>query len=1449
MKIAYNPKTAAALTTAPANNDITFDLSGLSIYVKGVRFKGTDTTYSVFKKHGSSGGGYDGLVPVPDYNNDSKNRLLKEDGNWTDDYVTLTTVQYIAGKKTISSQMDITNGDVNDDNSQYVRPVIYMDDSKNMIYSDTKANTIIRGSSIKFQLSNDSDSLLLDTSSLKSALPIISTQSITGTTLVSTTTDAAPLTVNSNILVSKLNADLLDGKHDGEVTAAYLKHKYLDAITINNTAGTFAFSGSGEPFPDTDWVGLQVGDNVDKFQISTGPGNTLYHRNNDTGGTNTTDWSPWTQIARVTDNVASATKLQTARTLWGQSFDGTANVDGSLHIYSTGDNWNEGIRMHVSSNDWCGLVMCGADNTGAAGTSANTWSIHNNNGKFYINRNGASNSTGNELCNVDGNWGIGTVSPSHKLHVGGNIYTTAGIISRWAFINTGDSTLKVYDGKITDGYSDGNICLQTSIDETDGQSHSHPTQYGSRCNLVLQPRGGQVYIGTNPNSGDTQYKLYVNGKAYLTGGTINGRLLVNYNVGHSTPAIAINYYDSYTINDTSIAQIKMGTPTYDAYLGLSPASRSKFGKVGYFMHIGSNYEFLWATSDWRKLMALECSTGNLWVNGSVTAAQFISTIATGTKPIQVTSTTLCDNLNADFIDGFHISSIVGGNKSARHGSQGTSYTPDTYSSTFVNKSFAAFAERGDWYYAGNGYISTDLGVNIPLAGTAIFQWGANDINKTQLFITPYDNYGVSNPAANEMIFYTSNGSNYHSAWTRVLTHRNYTTYTVTKTGEGASGTWGINITGSANNLVKLTRETRYAWKSDNTKLGDYTGFVTDSQSYLEIRGFCPPTMYRTSHDRPAPFGLGFGNGSESGGIMPIGQGDKLQEIMFYGANSGPTIFTWKRQLWEGTNQQSTTSNYYSATMMSLDSSNGNLYVRGTVTAGGTIATNNGYLVSTLNGNTVTIGSNNSSWMHFSNSANIPFLFNNGITVQGNLRSYGDCSYNLGDAAYEWGEGRIRCVSTRHLDASHNYTGDHDLYIGYGSATPTTNTYLYTSSPTRTLIATINSRGVTVNSGSLTVNGNISLNNVGSINHIAIGGGIYWNPYVESATDGTDAASITLLSSGPSGGTTLCISQSNDWNDTIQFSTNASSSLYHNDKKIATQYNTYVSDGKGYLFNTEITQVNNADTLDGYHQSSFCKQVVLGWYSDYTYYVVGLCQITDYTVEGNNASGTISVGRDNGIYNRSLIHYSIQTAYNTTNVYFNYSYLGESLFEPCTFTYNSKKWAGFVFRAGTASTNYVLIQNHYSSRNTNAFFIHYYNTRDGVLNAEINGSLSINGSDITIGSMATRGNMYAAHFYENSDIRYKRVLNNLTASSRQLASLPLFDFEWIDGNILGTGTSAQEVQKILPNIVDGEEKLTLDYGVLGTISGVIACREIEEIKPEIEVLKQRIKELENQLNKH
>ena len=71
---------------------------------------------------------------------------------------------------------------------------------------------------------------------------------------------------------------------------------------------------------------------------------------------------------------------------------------------------------------------------------------------------------------------------------------------------------------------------------------------------------------------------------------------------------------------------------------------------------------------------------------------------------------------------------------------------------------------------------------------------------------------------------------------------------------------------------------------------------------------------------------------------------------------------------------------------------------------------------------------------------------------------------------------------------------------------------------------------------LEVEGDIYANK--SIRNLEVGGGIYWNPYVESAADASDAASITVLNGGCAGGTELRISQQNDWNDVINLVTNS-----------------------------------------------------------------------------------------------------------------------------------------------------------------------------------------------------------------------------------------------------------------------------------------------------------------------
>lgn len=56
----------------------------------------------------------------------------------------------------------------------------------------------------------------------------------------------------------------------------------------------------------------------------------LYWRTNGTVNGVIGTWGKWHEIAFTDGNVASATKLQTARTIWGQSFNGTANVSGNM---------------------------------------------------------------------------------------------------------------------------------------------------------------------------------------------------------------------------------------------------------------------------------------------------------------------------------------------------------------------------------------------------------------------------------------------------------------------------------------------------------------------------------------------------------------------------------------------------------------------------------------------------------------------------------------------------------------------------------------------------------------------------------------------------------------------------------------------------------------------------------------------------------------------------------------------------------------------------------------------------------------------------------------------------------------------------------------------------------------------------------------------------------------
>lgn len=145
-------------------------------------------------------------------------------------------------------------------------------------------------------------------------------------------------------------------------------------------------------------------------------------------------WTSWGLVPTTAGNIASATKLQIARKIWGQSFDGTADVDNTLRIRHTTGNYCEGIRIQTSDGNWATIIL-GA--TADSGTNVNAWSIHRkSDNNFCISRNSSDGANG--LVMTSTGMGLGTTAPTQRLDVVGNIRATGQIVregSSQAWVN------------------------------------------------------------------------------------------------------------------------------------------------------------------------------------------------------------------------------------------------------------------------------------------------------------------------------------------------------------------------------------------------------------------------------------------------------------------------------------------------------------------------------------------------------------------------------------------------------------------------------------------------------------------------------------------------------------------------------------------------------------------------------------------------------------------------------------------------------------------------------------------------------------------------------------------------------------------------------------------------------------------------------------------------------
>lgn len=297
----------------------------------------------------------------------------------------------------------------------------------------------------------------------------------------------------------------------------------------------------------------------------------------------------------ASDNIATATKLATARTIWGQAFDGSANVRGNI---SDVDNvyMNNNRSLYIKDTNGKNLsALLMNDQNGfylGFGASSNGYSSYLD-GNIILFRTATSHTERMRITS-DGKVGIGTIAPDANLHVSGNKYniklnSTTGSTEDSAFI-WGSSSNKNTAWRIVDNPTSG-LWLQYGVSGADTHNMTISGMNATNLNALevkaknLTVNGSKVWHAGNDG----------------TGSGLDADLLDGYHAGYKNGDLAL-YINFPKITDLISQGLlrsdyeTVGYPTEDFLIALCKWAINNY--TGETSHVLLQGEITPAVSGW-----------------------------------------------------------------------------------------------------------------------------------------------------------------------------------------------------------------------------------------------------------------------------------------------------------------------------------------------------------------------------------------------------------------------------------------------------------------------------------------------------------------------------------------------------------------------------------------------------------------------------------------------------------------------------------------------------------------------------------------------------------------------------------------------------------------------------------------------------------------------------------